>query len=176
MTAKRTQQPASPAQAFSPASATTAFPLDSAQKARLLDELDQHLQAEMDMGPKDNDAPAAPGGTPTATPPMGTLSDAASHLAKRLSQARQATTTPTPTPDLGQTTEPSMSNAQPQPPVPVRLLQIERRSGDWGALREQSSAQLNPTHSNPIAPRYRKQIDAYFREVAERGGILPSTP
>jgi hypothetical protein len=174
--AKGTPETANQSQPSSVASTSEPFPLSAAQKVRLLDELDQRLQAEFNLGPKDNDAPAAPNGTPAAIPPTGTLSDAASQLSKRLSQSRQPSAPPASTADLARATQSSMANPQPQPPIPVRLLQVERRGGDWGVLREQNTTERNPSNLDPIARRYRKQIDAYFREVAERGGIRQASP
>lgn len=165
----------SPSAASASGSTPLDAPLDDAQKARLLDELDKRLHAELDLGPKEDDAEPAPSsGSPGDAPPT-TLADAASQLAKGMSRARQPSppspvTPDSATADLATATESQMANAEPQPPVSVRVLAVDRRGDNWGELRTQTTDELIETQRDSIAPRFRKQVEAYFRELAERGG------
>lgn len=144
-------------------------PLDAADKARLLDELDQQVNGELNLGEKEDDSQPAPSSDSPSDSPPSTLADAASQLAQSMSQSRQPPTPSTATADLGSATESLIANAQPQSPVAVRVVEVNRRGGKWGELREQTTAELMETRRETIAPRFRKQVEAYFRELAERG-------
>ncbi len=161
---------ASPPSNSDAASPTSPSPLDAQQKAQLLDELDRQINSELNLGEKeDNSQPSPSSGEPTEQSAPGTLSDAAKQLAKSMSESRQAPTESPRNTDIGMATESQTANVNPQPPVAVRVIEIERGAGQWGQLRTQTPDALLETQRETISPRYRKQVEAYFRELAERG-------
>lgn len=144
--------------------------LDAQQKAQLLDELDRQMTEELKLGPpEDNSQPAPTQGEPAQQTTPATLTDAAQQLAKSMSQSRQPPAEASSNPDLGMATESQMADVTPQPPVPVRLIEVPRGHGSWGQLREQAADTLHETARQTFSPRFRQQIEAYFRELSERG-------
>ncbi len=161
---------AAPETTVADSAAQTPSSLDAQQKAQLLDELDRQISADLNLGAKeDNAQPAPSGGEPSEMTAPGTLSDAAKQLAKSMSQGRQPPPESSENTDIGMATESQMANVNPQPPVAVQLIEIERGNSRWGLLREQSAEALLETGRETFSPRFRKQIEAYFRELAERG-------
>lgn len=166
-----TQSPTPAGASESLAPEPAASMLNPQQKARLLDELDRQMNKDLQLGAKeDNSQPAPSGGSSSDQPTPGTLADAAKKLASSMSQARQPL--PTPSTDAGQATDSQWANVDPQAPVAVRIIDVERIDGQWGKLRQQSTDALLQTQRDTISPRYRQQVEAYFRELAERGQDL----
>ncbi len=142
------------------------------QMAQLLDELDRQLNRQANLGAQDNNQAANAQANKAARPVPTTLAEAAKQLAARLSQARQP---PAASSDMGLATDSSQAMVQPQAPVAVRLLQGERRDGDWGELREQSAEEMIETRRDALAPIFRRQVDAYFRALSERSQTAQET-
>ena len=155
--------------------AAQAWPLTAVQKARLLDELDQRLLAQLDLGKKEDDAPAAPssGSVPTAGAVAGgrlmPLRDAAEQLARQLSQTRQAGARTDAASDLAMATQAGSLGVELPSAVEVRVLGVGRGPAAWGQLPQQAPEQVLHAGRERVDPVYRAQIDAYFRELAERG-------
>lgn len=144
-----------------------ADPLSARQKSQLLDEIDRQLHGSSELGEKEDNAQAPPdaqSGSSNQTP--DTLGEAARELAKRLSRQRQSG--PMANTDIGAATESQMANVNPQGPVAVRILELEELDGSWGLLREQASEDVLETRRESLAPRFRRQVEAYFRELAEQ--------
>lgn len=173
-----------PSQAASTDTATTDTvasnsPLDGQQKARLLDELDRQLngkQATSGSGDESN-SQAQAGASSDASPATerespsspSSLTEAARRLSDTLSRARQPPQ-PSNSDPSGQATAMARSaNLQPQASSPVRVLPVDRGGSQWGQLREQTADDVLETHRDSLTPRYQRQIDAYFRELAEQG-------
>lgn len=168
------QSPSSPSSNTTPPAGSP--PLTAAQKARLLDELDQQLNGQQNFGEKEDDSQPAPTSESSSDAPPGTLSDAADQIAKGLSQGRQPAMPPAANPDLGMATQSLNASTEPQAPVAVRIIDVERRGGSWGELPEQAEEELVETRRQAIAPQFRKQTEAYFRELAEQGAAAAGRP
>lgn len=140
--------------------------LDPRQMAQLLDELDRQLN----LGPKELPDSSTPSNADKSRPALpSTLAAAAQQLSSQLSQSRYEANQQTT--DQGMATESqsnSNSKAEPQSPVAVKLLDVNRRGDDWGKLREQSATGIQESQRESLVPAYREQIEAYFRAMAER--------
>lgn len=142
-------------------------PLSPQQMARLLDELDAQQQASSELGGQDNQAAnSAAAGSPSDSA-ASTLTEAAKQLANRLSRTRQPPAAKA-SADQGMATQSMLSNMNPQPPVQVRMLDIDRIEGDWGKLRERAAEEVTETRRDSLAPHVRRQVEAYFRGLSER--------
>ena len=139
--------------------------LSPQQMAQLLDELDRQLNAGDNLGAQDNNQPGQQ--SSAGQPAPSTLAEAAKKLAAGMSRMREPPT-PAANADVGMATESQMANVNPQPPVPVRVLDVERLDSQWGDLREQSSDEMIETRRDALSPQVRKQVEAYFRTLSER--------
>ncbi|MEO8270461.1 MAG: hypothetical protein ABI557_12130, partial [Aureliella sp.] len=154
-------------------------PLDGQQKARLLDELDRQLNSESsseanegqpssaEQASTNEDTASASQSASSQAP--NTLTEAARRLAQSLSRARQPTKPSGENPTSKAIARSRVANLRPQFSSPASVLSVDRQGSDWGQLREQAADDLLETRRDSIAPRYQKQIDAYFRELAEQG-------
>lgn len=55
----------------------------------------------------------------------------------------------------------------------VRLLQADGREvliGGWNQLRQQQAGEVVESLREAVSPRYRRQVEHYFRGLSERGG------
>lgn len=142
--------------------------LDPQQMAQLLDELDQRMSAQPQSTPGQQEANTPSQSQASQQPGQqtpSTLQAAADKLSSQLSRNRQ----PKPSnSDQGMATESSMANVDPQGPSAVKIVEVLRVDDDWGNLREQKSQEMLESRRESIAPEYRRQIDAYFRILAER--------
>ncbi len=137
--------------------------LNAQQMAQLLDELDRQLN----LGPKEADGNAATQKTEKGKSPPGTLAAAADQLSSQMSRERSPS--PSPTTDQGMATESSKANADPQSPVAVRVMKVERVGEDWGKLRTEEAVGTQQSTRDAISSLYRLQTEAYFRSLGERG-------
>jgi len=140
--------------------------LDSKQLAQLLDEVDRQLN----LGQKDNDSPNQPSPASAGKQTPSTLAAAAEQISSQLSRNRQPS--PQPNSDKAMATESTSANVDPQGPVAVKVLDINRIGADWGKLRERASEDMLESKRESVSPAYRQQIEAYFRSLAERGQLL----
>ncbi len=136
--------------------------LDSKQLAQLLDEVDRQLS----LGQKDNDAAGQESGSSRKQTPS-TLAAAAEEISSRLSRNR--TPTPQANSDQAMATESNKANVDPQGPVAVKVVDVNRIGADWGKLRARTSEDMIESQRESVSPVYRQQIEAYFRSLAERG-------
>lgn len=137
--------------------------LDSKQLAQLLDEVDRQLN----LGQKDNDTPGQPSPSSSGKQTPSTLAAAAEQISSQLSRNRQPS--PQPNSDKAMATESTSANVDPQGPVAVKVLDVNRVGADWGKLRERTSEDMIESKRESVSPAYRQQIEAYFRSLAERG-------
>ncbi|RPH82431.1 MAG: hypothetical protein EHM77_03245 [Planctomycetaceae bacterium] len=55
-------------------------------------------------------------------------------------------------------------------PASFRLGEVNPRgAGDWGRLRQLESEDTSVQRRIEVSPEYRRQIEAYFRAIAEQG-------
>ncbi|MEM7474342.1 MAG: hypothetical protein AAF483_05060 [Planctomycetota bacterium] len=155
----QSSQPTNPSPNASPLSQ-----LSSSQKAQLLDELDQQVFNDLNLGPQDNNA-QNPMQSGSSQPAPSTLAEAAKQLAMQLSRSQMPPQGPPP-PDIGMATEANLANVDPQAPTEVRVMEVQRVNGDWGELREQRVEGAVETKRSKMAPHIRAQVDAYFRSLA----------
>ncbi len=154
--------PSPPATSSAPSSSAA---LTAQQQAQMLDELDRQLSGADSLGAQDNNQPGQNNASSPAVP--STLAEAARQLATSLSRERQPPAA-MPSADAGMATESSLADVNPQPAVPVRILDVQRLNGEWGELRQQSADDVVETRRDRLLPQVRQQVDAYFRSVAER--------
>jgi hypothetical protein len=140
--------------------------LDSKQLAQLLDEVDRQLN----LGQKDNDSPSQPNSSPAGKQTPSTLAAAAEQISSQLSRNRQPS--PQPNTDKGMATESTSANVDPQGPVAVKVIDVNRIGADWGKLRERASEDMIESKRESVSPAYRQQIEAYFRSLSERGQAM----
>jgi predicted XRE-type DNA-binding protein len=152
-------------------SATAQAPMDAQQKAQLLDELDQQVHGELSLRDQEDDTQQqdSSNGESSDSAPPNSLTQAAERLAKSMNRSRQPSGEAVANTDLGMATQSQAANVEPQGPAAVRLLDVVRSNSQWGELREQKTDELFETRREYVAPRFREQIQAYFRELAERG-------
>ena len=140
--------------------------LNSKQLAQLLDELDR----QMNLGQKDKDAASQSASTSPNKQTPSTLAAAAQQISSQLSRNRQPASQPNT--DRAMATESTSANLDPQGPVAVKVLNVNRFGADWGKLREQASENMLESQRETVSPVYRLQIEAYFRSLAERGQAI----
>ena len=97
-----------------------------------------------------------------------TLAEAAQRLAAQLSQSRKPANQPQANQDIGMATEADLANVDPQPPVSVQVVDVERLGDDWGTLRDRKTEGLSETRKYNVAPRFREQVDAYYRQLSKQ--------
>ncbi len=178
-------------QATSPASETMSDDTSgSAEKlARTLDELDQAVNGSPKFD-RPGDSPAAPGDpsqsgqasqsgqSQTAGEASPTLAGAAQSQAQRAARQRSAQTSPQqvgdgdgePSEESGESGAPGARSGDGSMPGGglIDSRGVVREGGDWGALRERRTDNAVEDRSAPIAPGYRREIEAYFRAISER--------
>ena len=141
--------------------------LDAKQLAQLLDEVDRQLS----IGEKDNDAAGQESGSSRKQTPS-TLAAAAEDISSQLSRNR--TPTPQPNSDQAMATDSTKANVDPQGPVAVKVVDVNRIGAEWGKLRTRASEEMIESQRESMSPGYRQQIEAYFRSLAERGQTTES--
>lgn len=145
-------------------SGTPESPLNSQQMARLLDELDRQLNQEPELGEKEDNSPNPDNPSPDQSSP-GTLSEAAKQLAQQMSRNREDPTANAST-DFGMATDSQVSNVNPQGPVDVQVIPVDRIDGNWGELRARRAQGSIESRAEAMAPQYREQVEAYFQSLA----------
>ncbi len=164
----------------SPPSAAGSQAMDPGEMARMLDQLDRE-QRQSQPG-----SPSSPGQSGEPSAARRALQRSSSQLARGLQQQRG-----TPGQPQGQSQQPSMMDAEATPSMAtqsgsgqlteatagnasgeVRLLQADGREvfvGGWNRLRQQQAGEVVESLRDTISPRYRRQVERYFRGLSERG-------
>ncbi len=155
--------------------------LEPAEMARLLDQLDR------DMRQSQGGTPQRPGQSGEASAARRSLQRSSNQLARGLQQQRGVPGTP----QSQEPQSPSMQDAQATPSMAnqsssgqltdvaageasgdVRLLEADGRDvfiGGWNRLRQQQAGEVVESVRQSISPRYRRQVEQYFRGLSERG-------
>ena len=139
-------------------------PMEPSRLARLLDELDRQINERMG-GPSSN-PPGATNATQNSQSPS--LAQAAQQLAAKMNQQRQNQNNHAA--ESGSETSMSRASSNPAAATSVQLLNVNRlEKTDWGKLRQQTAEDIVESARESVAPRYRKQVETYFRVLAEQG-------
>jgi hypothetical protein len=162
--------------------------LEPAEMARLLDQLDRELRQSQ---PGD---PSSPSQSGEASATQRSLQRSSSQLAKELQQQRGVPGTPQPQEQQSASMQdsqatPSMASqssngqltdvATGQTATDVRLLEADGRDvfvGGWNRLREQQAGEVVESVRKSVSPRYRRQVEQYFRGLSERGQASGGAP
>jgi hypothetical protein len=127
--------------------------------ARTLDELDQAMAGSQS-------APSAPG---DSQPPLSTLAGAAQAQASRMAQSRMQARTAAQVPGRKGGEESKQGAALVDRGGADAALQPVARAGDdWGKLRSKSADDTVGSRRDAVSAEYRKQVETYFRVIAER--------
>ncbi len=157
--------------------------------AQTLDELDQAVngkppanQSKQQSGPNDpskSGEQSQSGQGKKAGEASKTLSDAAQSQAQRAAKQRSAQTSPEPagegegepSDEPGKDGKPGTQSGNGTMPRGADMVNegADRIGDNWGALRERRTDDAVEDLSEPIAPGYRREIEAYFRAIAEQG-------
>jgi hypothetical protein len=155
-------------------------PLNPAEMAKMLDQLDRELRQSQPGSPTRQ----GQSGEPSAA--RRSLARAQNQLARGLQEQRGTPGTP-----ASQQQSPSMTDAEATPSMAtqsgsgllqeasvgdatgeVRLLDADGREvfiGGWNRLRQQQAGEVVESLRDTISPRYRRQVEQYFRVLSERG-------
>lgn len=127
--------------------------------ARTLDELDQALV----------DSQASPGAPAAPQPTPSTLAGAAQAQASRMAQARTQARMAARMPGREAGEESQQGAALVDRSGSDAALQPVARAGDdWGKLRDRSAEDTVASGADAVSAEYRKQVETYFRVIAER--------
>ncbi len=151
--------------------------MDPRAKAELLDQLARQLSRSESGEPS---ASGESSGQPTAGQSQAALQGLAQSLRRQLQQQRaqqmaQAARTPANSP--GQTNGAAMQSgtaAMNGPPgsLMARALATDELAtepvGAWSRLREQKSADVTESQAETVSPRYRRQIENYYKVLSEK--------
>jgi hypothetical protein len=148
-------------------------PLDAATMAQMLDELDRQLREPKGSVPIEQKSNQA---NSQATVSTSALSQAAQKIAAQLNQSRQSNQSKqnnTAQKANSEANSLTSSSASPEPAsgkvasIDVAELQGEP-IGAWSRLREQKAEDVVESQRETVSPRYRRQIEAYFRTLSEK--------
>ena len=161
-------QAAAAAQSQAAAAAESASAVKSArQKAQTLDELDRSLAAAQSA--------SASGDKPSSSSSKtATLSAAARKQAQSMAKARNRNGKPQskPKPGDGKPDESTVSGSGTSDKTAefFDLSDLENSAdpGQWGKLKTRSAEDVTQQRRIEISPQYRRQIEAYFRVIAEQ--------
>ena len=156
--------------------------------ARMLDDLDREMRQSQPG------SPASPGQSGEASAARRALRRSSNQLARGLQQQRGTAGRPQPqeqqaasmqdaqaTPSManlsgsGQLTEMAAGDATGE----VRLLEADGRDvfiGGWNRLRERQAGEVVESVRETVSPRYRRQVEQYFRGLSERGQDAGGAP
>ncbi len=145
------------------ADANANTPMDASRMARMLDELDRQLNEASAQPPNDQSGPT----NSTQNSPPSSLTQAAQQLAAQMNQQRISKNSQST--ENGPETSMSRASSNPAPASQVQLLNVSRlEKSDWGKLRQQTTEDVVESVRETVAPRYRKQVETYFRVLAEQ--------
>ena len=149
--------------------------LDAQQLAQLLDEVDRQLNpGQKATDTNSQSAQQAAAGQPSSKQTPSTLAAAAEKIASQLSRNRAPS--PQGKSDQASASESSSANVDPQAPVTVKVIDVNRIGSDWGKLRERAAEDMIESRRESVSSAYRQQIEAYFRSLAERGQATEVKP
>ena len=162
--------------------------LEPAEMARMLDDLDREMRQSQPG------SPSSPGQSGEASAARRALRRSSNQLARGLQQQRGTAGRPQPqeqqaasmqdaqaTPSManqsgsGQLTEMAAGDATGE----VRLLEADGRDvfiGGWNRLRERQAGEVVESVRETVSPRYRRQVEQYFRGLSERGQDAGGAP
>ena len=110
-----------------------------------------------------------------AEPLSPTMAQAAQSRAQAMGMARSEASQQTLQPADAESSTASQSNgqasggAEPSAPPMVELQGTTNHDGrDWGRLTQQTPEDITEGRRDPVAERYQKQVEAYFRAIAEQ--------
>lgn len=157
------------------AAAQSAAEADSArQKAQTLDELDRSISASQKAAQQSEDPSSAGSESPPSpSPPPATLSAAARKQAQAMAKKRgKPGEGQTPSEGEGEPSTDATESGDGASTAMADLFNLDdiQRSGDdeWGKLRSREAEDVAEERRVEISPEYRKQIEAYFRVIAEK--------
>lgn len=159
------QSPASQSSAESQAGAKQS----AQQMARTLDELDRTLSASRrpsQTGDQQSQSPSAQ--------EMATLSAAARKQAQQMAMQRSQMGQPQPPkPGQNDANNPATESGDGDSKAMADLFGLDdvdrENRGEWGKLRSREAEDVAEERKVEISPEYRRQIEAYFRVIAEKG-------
>lgn len=151
-------------------------------KAQMLDQLDQQQRqtgSQANAGPPTGQASSENRSAPSPSQNSSNLAEAAQRLAQQMNQNRQqqgmpAATLSQPMPaNADQPAQQSMvgtmqGRSSGTPAAQVIDLPEPAISADWSRLREQNAADVIQGTRETVAPRYQKQVEAYFENLARQ--------
>lgn len=155
------------------------------EMAQLVDQLDRQLRS-----PEGSVPAASPLSNSALMPSREALQRAAQQLAQSLQQQRSAqldsqssplaarppNSQGTPTQNANATASSQVSSSGPQQEGsgPGRTLAADPLQGvplgNWSRLREKKAAEVVESQREMVSPKYRRQIERYFRSLSERDG------
>ena len=166
----------------SPSSTPGSQAMEPADMARLLDQLDRERRQSQPG------SPTSPGQSGEPSAARRAMQRSSSQLARGLQQQRGTPGQPQPQ----QSQQASMTDAEATPSMAtqsgsgqltestagdaagdVRLWQADGREvliGGWNRLRQQQAGEVVESLREAVSPRYRRQVEHYFRGLSERGG------
>ncbi len=156
-----------------PSPSASKSPLDAATMAQMLDELDRQLRAPKGSVPIEQKSNPTNSQAPVST---AALNEAAQKIAAQLNQSRQASQSKQNNPSQkpnSQANSLTSSSASPEPVSgKVASIDVDELSGEpiraWSRLREQKAEEVVESQRETVSPRYRRQIEAYFRTLSEK--------
>ena len=112
----------------------------------------------------------SPGQQQTAGEASPTLANAIQSQAQESARERQAQLNPAqPSPSEGTTPSTESGNGTQMPAGgQLDITQTERMGAEWGKLRERRTEDASESRAESVAPQYRREIEAYFRAIANR--------
>lgn len=133
------------------------------QLARTLDELDRQMANA--AAAQSGETPASP----TPSPPLSTLAQAAkaqqANIATARAQQQQAEA-------MAMNESDSESDAPPSATSPMTDFNValvnRTENADWGKLRNKSAEDLSKGQTQGVSEEYRKSVETYFKVLAER--------
>ncbi len=133
--------------------------------ARTLDELDRTLAKSSAESSPNQNAPAAQSSATLSSLGQATRSQNAQMAAAR-SQRQAMTLGP---PSLTDSLDPNGATVDQMASSNGSLPSVDRTESDqWGQLRRKTADDLTEGRKESVAPEYRKQVQTYFRVIAER--------
>ena len=164
--------------------------LSPADKARMLDQLDrQQRRDNADTSPGESGNPAGQQGSNPQALSQGTdsLSQAAKRLASQMNRQRQSESSSQSSSESSSESSVQSQAVKPSPSGQSRQsfsgngegpaggsvartvdLETETSSRDWGRLRKQSAEDVVDGSRESVSPRYRQQVDAYFKILSQQ--------
>jgi hypothetical protein len=151
-------------------------PLSPREMAELLDELDRQLRDPSGNIKPDSLAQSA---SQEGTESLSSLRNSQQQISQQLQQTRASAESQSQTPTMVVTREPSQAKTSQGIFIPnpngsgsSKVFSTDQLTGEplgaWSRLREKKSEEVAESQREAVAPRYRRQIENYFRTLSER--------